>query len=355
MNLHFKKCIRSKSVLRVVFPLAATLTLLLSAASGALLAPKVAPPEAPGAPRLFAAVFIVRGSVSGNATGGYGVYVRGEGDTAWTRISRSYALTFGLALFDNGRTRRYYIAAGNGVHRSTDGGVTWRILTSWRTEEILGVVPDPVDSAVVYAATPFGVFKTTDDGATWERKMAGIPTWFVQRIVMDMRDRRTLYAATESDLYRSTDAGEHWRAMGAGLGQVLALIQHPVHPDVMIAAGENRGLRRTTDGGKTWSATRGLDSATIYTFRASRTGSEIYAAGWKTGLWRSTDEGLSWRQVWSAPGIEAVYSLFVYPADPDHILLGTVGQGILESPDRGATWRPLGLDGAQVKQIELYP
>jgi photosystem II stability/assembly factor-like uncharacterized protein len=342
-------------ILRLVFPLAVTLTLLRPAAAAAPVAPK-APPEAPaGAPRLFAAAFIVRGSVSGNATGGYGVYVRGPLDTGWTRISRSYTLTFGIALFDNGRTRRYYIAAGNGVHRSTDGGVTWKILTSWRTEEILCVLPDPVDSAVIYAATPFGVFKTTDDGATWEKKMEGVPTWFVQRIVMDARDRRTLYAATETDLFKSTDAGEHWRAMGTGVGQVLALLQVPGHPDVMVAGGESQGIRRSGDGGKTWTASRGLDSATVYTFRASRTGADIYAAGWKTGLWRSTDEGVSWGQVWSAPGVEAMYSLFVYPADPDHLLVGTVGNGILESLDRGGSWRPSGLDGTQVKQIELYP
>ena len=347
-------------ILRLLFLLAVTLTLLQPAAAVAPEAPpkalSKAPPQAsPGALRLFAAAFIVRGSVSGNATGGYGVYARGPRDTGWTRISRSYTLTFGIALFDNGRTRRYYIAAGNGVHRSTDGGVTWKILTSWRTEEILCVVPDPVDSAVIYAATPFGVFKTTDDGATWEKKMEGIPTWFVQRIAMDVRDRRTLYAATETDLFKSTDAGEHWRAMGTGVGQVLALLQVPGHPDVIVAGGESHGIRRSGDCGKTWTASRGLDSATIYTFRASRTGADIYAAGWKTGLWRSTDEGVSWEQVWSAPGVEAVYSLFVYPADPDHLLVGTVGNGILESLDRGRSWRPSGLDGTQVKQIELYP
>jgi photosystem II stability/assembly factor-like uncharacterized protein len=320
-----------------------------------LAAAQHAPADSAGSRRLFAAVFIVRGSVSGNATGGFGLYVRGMQDTGWTRISRSYTLAFGLALFDNGRTRRYYMAAGNGVHRSTDGGKNWRILTSWRTEEILCVVPDPVDSAVIYAATPFGVFKTSDDGATWEKKMEGIPTRFVQRIVMDVRDRRTLYAATETDVFRSTDAGEHWNATGSGLRQVLALLQHPVRNGVMIAAGDLLGIRRTTDGGRTWSGARGLDSASIYTLRASATGAEIYCAGWKTGLWRTTDDGASWRQVWSAPGIDAIYSLFVYPRDPDHILVGTVGSGIFESLDRGATWRPAGLDGAQVKQIELYP
>jgi len=128
-----------------------------------------------------------------------------------------------------------------------------------------------------------------------------------------------------------------------------------VHPSVIIAAGERQGVRRTTDGGKTWQAARGLDSSVIYTLRASDTGADIYAAGWKTGIWRSTDEGASWREVWSAPGIEAIYSLFVYPGAPDHLLAGTVGNGIMESLDRGTTWHTAGLPGTQVKQIELYP
>jgi len=311
--------------------------------------------DSAASPRLFAAAFIVRGSVSGSAAGGYGLYVRAQDDTVWTRISRSNMLTFGIALFDNGRTRRYYIAAGNGVHRSTDGGVSWKILTSWRTEEILCVVPDPVDSAVIYAATPFGVFRTSDDGTTWEEKMTGIPTRFVQRIVMDVRDRRTLYAATETDLFRTRDAGEHWQPMGSGLTQVLALLQLPRDPQVIIAAGELNGIRRSTDGGRTWSATKGADSSIVYTLRASSTGGEIYAAGWKTGILRSNDRGASWRQLWPAPGIDAIYSLFVFPGDPSHLLAGTVGDGVLESIDGGAAWRRAGLDGTQVKQIELYP
>ncbi|HMK37727.1 MAG TPA: hypothetical protein VK569_00210 [Bacteroidota bacterium] len=336
-------------IYRFLFPAALLLALIPDRARPA------APADTARPPRLFAAAFIVRGSVSGSATGGYGVYVRGAPDTGWTRITRSSTLTFGIALFDNGRTRRYYIAAGNGVHRSTDGGKSWRILTTWRTEEILCVVPDPVDSSLVYAATPFGAFRTTDDGATWQKKMEGIPTGFVQRIVMDARDSRTLYAATESDLFVSTDGADHWRAMGSGLGAVLALLQSRAHPGVIIAAGEFTGVRRTTDGGKTWQAVRGLDSSVIYTFRASDAGADIYAAGWKSGIWRSTDEGASWRQVWSAPGIEAFYSLFVYPGAPDHLLAGTVGEGIMESLDRGSTWRAAGLPGTQVKQIELYP
>ena len=311
------------------------------------------PDTAPG--RIFAAVLLVRGTVAGGNIGAYGVYVRESKDTTWTKATKSNVISFGLGFFERGATRRYYLAAGNGLHRSTDGGKTWRALTSRTTEEILGVVPDPEDSAMIYLATPFGVFKTADDGNTWVRKMNGFKKWFIQRIIMDSRDRRTLYAASEDDVYKTTDAGEHWFPMHVGALHPLALMQNPNKPKQFLAGFENRGVRYSFDDGKTWNAAKGLNDSTIYTFRASADGKDIYAAGWNTGLWRSDNGGATWNQVWSNRAFEAIYSIFVDPRDAKHILVGSVGDGVYESHDRGGTWRHAGLLGAQVKQIELYP
>jgi photosystem II stability/assembly factor-like uncharacterized protein len=306
------------------------------------------------AKRTFAAVLLNRGTAVGKNAGSYGVYVR-SGDTTWTKITLSNIISFGLGFFGNGSTQRYYLAGGNGVHRSTDGGRTWRILTSWRTEEILCVVPDPVDSAVIYAATPFGVFKTTDDGNTWLKKMDGFKRWFIQRIIMDRTDRRVLYAASDDDLYRSADSGEHWTPLLVGGSEILSLLQHPGKPEVILVGEEDEGIKYSTDRGGSWTVARMPFATSIYAFGASSDGRDLYAAGWKSGLWRSEDGGVAWSQVWLADGMEAIYSIFVDPENPAHLMTGTVGSGIYESLDRGRTWRTAGLTGAEVKQIELYP
>lgn len=305
--------------------------------------------------RLFAAVFLVRGSVAGGNVGSYGVLVRNGEDTTWTKLTKSNVISFGLGYFENESLRRHYLAAGNGLHRSTDGGKTWRILTSWTTEEILCVVPDPVDSAVIYVGTPLGVFKTGDDGNTWVRMMKGLKKWFIQRIIMDSRDRRTLYAASEDDLYKTTDAGEHWVAMDAGATSPLALMQNPDRPAEFVAGFDDGGIRYTVDDGRTWKASRDLAHASIYALRASTDGKDLYAGGWQTGLWRSENGGATWSHVWSDPACEAVYSIHVDPADPGHLLVGSAGAGVFESHDRGVSWKHAGLSGAQVKQIESYP
>lgn len=304
--------------------------------------------------RTFAAVLLHRGTAVGKNAGSFGVFVR-SGDTTWTRVTLSNIISFGLGYYGHGSTQRYYLAGGNGVHRSTDGGRTWRTLTGWRTEEILCVVPDPADSAVIYAATPFGVFKTTDDGTTWLKKTNGLKKWFIQRIIMDRGNSRVLYAASEDDMYRSTDAGEHWTPLRVGGPEILALLQHPRRPEIFLTGQENDGIKYSTDRGATWASARMPFATSIYTFGASADGSDLYAGGWRSGLWRSEDGGVSWQQVWRGDDTEAIYSIMVDPGDRSHVMVGTVGSGIFESLDRGQTWRGAGLSGAQVKQIEFYP
>jgi photosystem II stability/assembly factor-like uncharacterized protein len=306
--------------------------------------------------RLFAAVFMVRGSVSGSSAGEFGAYIRSNpADTSWSKITSSNIFTFGLGYFSHGHNRRYYVAAGNGLHRSTDGGASWKIMTSWRTMEVLSVVPDPVDSAVVTISTPWGIFQTTDDGGTWLEKMEGMKRWYVNVLIMHPRDRRTLYAASEDDLYVSRDRGEHWQPLRVGASPVLTVHQLAADPAVMLVGVEDGGIRRTTDAGETWSAASGLDSSSVYCITSSTDGREIYAGGWMTGVWRSVDRGATWSPIWTDPSVEAVFCLFVHPENQRHLLVGTDGQGIVESRDGGTTWTHAGLYGGKIKQIAFYP
>ena len=305
--------------------------------------------------RLFAAVFLVRGSVSGGNVGSYGLFIRDGNDSAWTKATKSNVISFGLGHYRKSGTERYYLAAGNGLHRSTDGGKSWQVITAWTTEEILGVVTDPVDSEVIYVATPLGVSKTTDDGKSWIQKREGFKKRFIQRIILDCRNRRTLYAASEDDIYKTTNAGDQWFPLHAGASNPLALIQNPDTPNQFVAGFEDGGLKYSFDDGLTWLASKDLAGSSIYTLRYSASGNDIYAAGWKTGLWRSEDRGVNWKRIWSDPSFEAIYTVAVDPGDAKHVLVGSVGKGVYESRDRGETWKNVGLPGAQVKQLEFYP
>jgi photosystem II stability/assembly factor-like uncharacterized protein len=314
-----------------------------------------APQEKSEGKTYYAAVFLNRGHVTGGTQSNVGLFKRAAGDTIWTNIYRRNLLTFGLGIWDGKSGRRYYIAAGNGLHRSVDGTKSWRVLTDWHTEEILSVAPDPIDSSIIYVSTPFGVFKSIDEGRHWEKKMTGMKKWFVKKVVLDVNDRKKLFAVGEDDVFRSTDSGDHWEALHAGLSDVQSFAQDPASPNHLLAGGEENGIRLTLDGGKTWQTAQGVPKESFYAITISPDGRTAYAGGFKTGLWTSTDAGMSWKLLWKNPEIEAISTIFVHKNDPSHLMIGTSGQGIYESPDAGKTWRFDGLQGCQVRQIELYP
>jgi photosystem II stability/assembly factor-like uncharacterized protein len=321
----------------------------------ALLAFKPAPQQKSDGKTCYAAVFLNRGHVTGGTQSNVGIFRRLSGDSVWTNIYRRNVLSFGLGFWEGASGKRYYLAAGNGLHRSVDGTKSWRVLTDWHTEEILSVAPDPIDSSIIYVSTPFGVFKSIDEGRHWDKKMNGMKKWFVKRVVFDVNDRKKLFAVGEEDVYRSTDSGEHWEALHAGLSDVQTFAQNPASPQNLLAGGEENILRVTFDGGKTWQAAKGAPKESFYATAISPDGKTAYAGGFKTGLWTSTDAGITWKLLWQNTDIEAIFTIFIDKKDPRHVMIGTSGQGIYESPDGGTTWHFAGLLGCQVRQIELYP
>jgi photosystem II stability/assembly factor-like uncharacterized protein len=185
--------------------------------------------------------------------------------------------------------------------------------------------------------------------------MRGFKRWYTEEIVIDRRDHRTLYAAAEDDLYRSTDGGENWSPLKVGVPGIRTVLQYPTNSKIILTGTEDHGVYVTFDNGKNWSAGAGLPATAIYALSASSDGKAICAGGYKTGVWCSEDLGETWQQLWTAPEIEAIYSLFVNPAEANHLMVGTNGKGIYESTDQGKTWKQAGLDGAHVKQIVFYP
>lgn len=181
------------------------------------------------------------------------------------------------------------------LHRSDDGGSTWRELPA----PAFPAAADEADKApsvdmiwtlepggkgapgVLWAGTlPGALFKSADGGDTWslveslwnapERKEwmgGGYDLPGIHSISVDPRDsRRLTLGVSTGGVWRSDDAGDTWRIVGKGLrneylppARAFDLVPQDVHrlarcaarPEVVWCQHHN-GMFRSTDGGDTF-------------------------------------------------------------------------------------------------------
>lgn len=122
-----------------------------------------------------------------------------------------------------------------GVYKTTDGGKTWeRVLYVDDSTGVADMQMDPSDSRTllvgmwtrmrypwnfVSGGPGSGLHKTTDGGRTWRRITNGLPSTTIGRIGLSiMRSKPNIVVATvenrpDGGTYRSTDKGESWTKM----------------------------------------------------------------------------------------------------------------------------------------------
>jgi photosystem II stability/assembly factor-like uncharacterized protein len=180
-----------------------------------------------------------------------------------------------------------------GIFRSTDGGRTFQKVL-YRDENTGGidVVIDPSDPQLVYAALweqrqgPWengvftgpnnGIFKSTDGGTTWRQVTSGLPSnELLGRAGLEVcaANPKRLYAIAgtkkeSGGVYRSDDAGETWTRMNdderlwGRPGDFNEIRADPKNADVVYVA--NVVTWKSTDGGKTFAALRGAPGGDDY-------------------------------------------------------------------------------------------
>ena len=195
----------------------------------------------------------------------------------------------------------YGASTERGIFLSEDGGASWKKVL-YKDENTGGadVQIDPVNPQIVYASLwqgrqgPWednndysgpsgGLFKSTDGGSTWRQLTSGLPNDLVQvHIAIAASQPNRLYAAFSTTqkstygsgkglgFYRSDDGGETWHnatederpAMKIGGGDLPMVKVDPKNPDVVYST--SIVTVRSNDGGKTWTSIRGAPGGDDY-------------------------------------------------------------------------------------------
>jgi photosystem II stability/assembly factor-like uncharacterized protein len=269
---------------------------------------------------------------------------------------------------------------GDGVYKSTDGGATWANMGLRDSQDISRIVIDPADANTVYVAAlghlwgankERGVFKTTDGGKTWTPSFQIDESTGAIDLLMDPSDHNTLYAAMyyrrrtpysftsggeTGGLFKTTDAGRTWKKLSAGLPPNTGRIGLDVYrknPNVLYAIVESDfgggspifeskskagGVFRSEDKGETWKRVNQLAPRSFY-FSQIRIDpndeGRTYVLAF--GLHVSDDGGKTFRSDGGKNVHPDLHAMWIDPANPDHLLLGTDG-GIYTSYNRAESW-----------------
>jgi hypothetical protein len=285
---------------------------------------------------------------------------------------------------------------GDGVWKTTDGGLTWQHLGLEESVYIGRIVLNPQAPDTVFVAAmgnlfsrnpERGVYRSTDGGLTWSRVLFVSDIAGAIDLAIDPATPSRIYAATwerirfpnqriyggpGSGLWRSLNGGDTWTRLTSGLPAAstepsrIGVAVSPSSPATVYsvfyrkADGCLEGVFRSTDFGTTWTrrAASGLSgflgcqgtwSGRI--FAHPRTVGEVWVDG--VGLGRSTDGGAAFTSV---GGMHVDHhSQWFSPSNPSVILKGNDG-GLYRSTNGGGAWTKFGnLPISQFYTVEVHP
>ncbi|HLF15542.1 MAG TPA: glycosyl hydrolase [Bacteroidota bacterium] len=247
-----------------------------------------------------------------------------------------------------------------GLYKTTDGGKTWNaILTISKYTGVSELAMDPRNPDVVYAASyqrgrrvwtlidggpESAIHKSTDGGATWKKLTSGLPKDNVGRIGLAISpvNPDVLYAVIElpnrkGGFYRSADRGATWEKRSdyaSGSPQYYnEIIPDPKEVDRVYSM--DTFLKVTVDGGKTFrnlgEKSKHVDNHAIW---IDPDNTNYYLVGSDGGVYESFDRGTTWVFKSNLP-ITQFYRVAVDNASPFYnVYGGTQDNNTLGGPSR---------------------
>ncbi len=340
-----------------------------------------------------------------SGTTGGGVMKTTDGGYTWTPVSDKYfgGTIGGIAVYPPNPdivyvgageyTLRGNASYGDGVFKTTDGGVTWDTLGLAETRQISRVIVHPWNPDIVYVAalghesgpnSERGVYRSKDGGKTWQKVLFVSDSVGATDLVMDPADPKVLYAAmwrvrrTPWDLisggagdgiWKTTDGGDHWtdithnRGLPTGIIGNVGLAVSPADHQVVWAMieSDSGGLFRSNDAGATWTRVNDANNKSLdgmgphwrpfYFSKVTADPKDVNTVYLPNGvLFRSTDGGKHFAQVQPYDNLWDTHQLWIAPDDPNRMIVAA-DQGARVSFNKGETWSTTGYATGQFYHV----
>ena len=315
-----------------------------------------------------------------------GIWKTTDGGTYWRNVSDGFLSTAAVGAIAVARsdsnviyagmgetTIRLDVSYGDGVYKSTDGGLSWANMGLADTKHIGRVLIHPSNPDIVYVAAlgdifgpsaARGVYRTTDGGKSWVKILHRDDDTGAVELSMDPGNPRVIYASMWQTrrnfwnissggpgcgLFKTTDGGDTWVEISRNKGLPsgpLGKIGVAVSPAragrvwaLVEAEGEKCGLYRSDDHGATWVQTQAsrdlMHRPWYYThvFADPSHGDTVYVTN--LAMWKSTDGGTAFTEINTSHGDN--HDLWIDPSDSRRMIEGNDG-GAQVTFNAGYTW-----------------
>jgi photosystem II stability/assembly factor-like uncharacterized protein len=253
-----------------------------------------------------------------------------------------------------------------GLYKSTDGGATWtQALEIGENTGVTDVVLDPRDPDTIYAAAfqrrrrqwglvaggpKSGIHKSTDGGATWRELTSGLPAGDMGRIGLALSPQQpdVLYATIpalddEGGFYRSATRGESWRKMSDYV-PVDPQYYQEIFPDPHRfdrVYSMDVWIQVSEDGGATWSSLNSENKhVDNHHLLFDAVDPDYLLVGCDGGIYESWDRGDTWKFVANLP-VTQFYRVGVDDEAPFYNVYG----GTQDNNSQGAPSRTTNVHG----------
>jgi hypothetical protein len=292
-------------------------------------------------------------SIMGNKSDTIGLYRGYSGDPTWTHLAWLNEISYGIAVRDS----IYFLSGLDGVLRSTDHGINWKVVTTWRIPEAFQVYFHPELPHTVYLICSNGVWKSEDLGETWNEFNAGLKSTsqkFVNKLLILPGG---LLACTADGIYERKNDSRQWDLFAWHGKEVNDICLDPHNRLHLLAAMEDSGLEESFDGGKTWNmAGTGLAQETIYSiaFDPLQKGT-VYCGGYKLGLCKYNADTRQWGRLENNVSGKSIHSIAIDPFHSEKIYLGLIDSGLFYSPNKGEDVSCIAEANGKIWQVLIVP
>lgn len=316
------------------------------------------------------------------AAGG-GIWKSSDGGATFVPVFDKHIQSIGTITFDpnnpdnviwagTGETwTRNSVSVGDGIYKSTDGGLNWINMGLPKSDRISSIIVDPRDSNNIWVGVlgalwgdseERGIYNSKDGGKTWNKVHYIDNKTGCSDLVIDPTNPNVMYASfwefrrtawsfnsggNASALLKTTDGGKTWNKIHNGfpLGKLgrIAIAVAPSNTNILFSVIEcekdsEKGLYKSEDAGKSWKHLNSDFALVVRPFYFSRITIDpknpdiVYKGGLYGSI--SRDGGKTFKNLGAMHS--DIHDIIVDPIDTNRIYVGTDG-GMYRSWNNGST------------------